>query len=238
MPETVPPHDDDDDDDVMTIDVDFGTWARVSSKMLRRSVADRARLIHDAGFDATWKEIDEHWFFVLSQDIRDGRMARVDLYAALCRDELDAESSGAERLPGPVDKLDPPPQPNRAARTLHSETPPFARDLSPPDIEPVRPGAGQQATGTDVHLGDDIRDGMLAAEEALSWPLEKYAWLCAELKHAPDRAEHVWALHGLAGVPVRRAVEKAWDKRLDRHPDMREKHDELVTRYTNVLRGE
>ncbi len=77
-----------------------------------------------------------------------------------------------------------------------------------------------------------------AAAEAMAWPLEKYAWLCAELEHAPKRAEHVWSLHGLADEEARRLVQKAWDEQLDEDEELREEHGKLVERYKRVLEGD
>jgi hypothetical protein len=234
MPHTVPPPPPT-DDEALTIDADFDTWARVSARMLRRSVAERARAIHDAGLDATWKQIDDHWSALLSRDVGEGRIDRVDRYASICHEELASRDNSVDPTPSPLDRLVPPERRELSSQLL-SETPPFARDLATEDAT-ANPGA-RTKTDTDVQIDDDVRDGMLAAEEAMAWPLEKYAWLCAELAHAPDRVEHVWALHGLMTDAVRRAVETAWRRRLDNDAELEGKHDELVSRYTNVLRGE
>ena len=45
------------------------TWAMVSAQLLRRSVADRAKIIYDSGFDSIWQRIDGHWYAVLATDI-------------------------------------------------------------------------------------------------------------------------------------------------------------------------
>ncbi len=122
MPNTVPPNptmEMGDDEDDATVDVDFDTWAMVSAQLLRRSVAERAKIIYDSGFDASWQRIDGHWYAVLAADIADGKLDRVDRYHAICRQHLEQRAAEFGPVATPLDPLhDPAPL---------SQTPPFAR---------------------------------------------------------------------------------------------------------------
>ena len=62
MPDTIPPVDDAPDDP----DVDFERWAQVSARLLRRTVADRAKVLSEAGIGGSWPEIDSRWFEALA----------------------------------------------------------------------------------------------------------------------------------------------------------------------------
>ena len=224
--------------EAQTVDVDFATWASVSSRLLRRSVADRARIIHESGFDATWRKIDSHWFAVLAGEAEDGNLTRIDRYRELCEDEIDRRRKDGEDVPSPADRVstDSPAgrdsgDPKRARTTTSPFTEAPDSDKTPNEIDPDQ---GE----TQIALHDVVKVTMEAANEAMTWPLEKYAWLCAELAHAPDRADQVWSLHGLSKGPARSAVRKAWKQKLDDDPQLAEQHSQLVQRYSDVLRGE
>lgn len=94
-----------DDDDDATVDVDFDTWAMVSAQLLRRSVADRAKIIYDSGFDSIWQRIDGHWYAVLAADIAEGKLERVDRYHSICREHLEQRAAEFGPVPTPLDLL-------------------------------------------------------------------------------------------------------------------------------------
>jgi len=236
MPPMAPPPSGPKFDDEPDIDVDFDTWALLSAQMLRRSIADRVRFISEAGFDETWKAIDERWSTVLLNDLRAGQLDRIERYRAVCMQQQQLRLKRVGRAPSPLDRIVPPERRGVPLPGTHpNETPPFARELVPESIHPDPPSPSQDETAKEVSLDEA---GLAAAEEALSWPVEKYAWLCAELLHAPGRAKQLWAVHGLVSSSVRRAVTNRWNRRLDDDPELKSEHAELVQRYVDALRGD
>ncbi len=113
MPDTIPPPAGEESGD--DIDVDFEDWAVASSKLLRRSIADRAQALRDAGLASNWAEVDERWYEVLVQDLDTGRLDRLNRYMEICDEELrlraeregDA-SSPLTRIGGPLEPVDEP----------------------------------------------------------------------------------------------------------------------------------
>ena len=188
----------------------FESWARTSARLLRRGLHERARIVREVGGPDRWKQADARWFAELRADVGEGRLDRVERYASICAQELDRRSGGEGYAPSPIHEI-----------------------IGNSERAPKLMGEGN----TELVL-PDLDDELEAAEDALSWPIEKYAWLCAELEHAPNRAEDVWGNHGLGAQGVRRAVRRAWDKRLERDEELRARHDQLVKRYTEVRRGE
>ena len=222
MPDTVPPPPDSkteraDEGDSSEEPVSFKRWAKLSARLYRRSVAMRAALIHEAGLDENWTEVDNYWFRELEADLEKGELDRVQRYIALVDAERNKRVADDEEVPTPIDEIFPPDRyPDAPRPRLGSETP--ARPSSEPPSSEV--------------------DSRKAAADAMSWPIEKYAWLCAELEHAPKRAEHVWSLHGLVDEDSRRLVQKAWDEQLQEDEELRKEHETLVQRYRTVLEGD
>ena len=201
-------------------DLDFETWARASAKLLRRPVLDRARIIHDAELEKVWKDVDARWSAALLEDIEAGHTDRADRYLELCRAELarrETATAGAvsatELLPSP------------------STPPPPASEVTD------AAGLANLRQTIDSMDGKELADAVAATSQALAWPLEKYAWLCAELSHAPAQAEHVWALHGLDNEQAQVAVREGWQQRLQSDAALAAEHQRLVEHFLQVLRG-
>ena len=224
MPDTVPPPPNEkteraEDADGSEEPASFKQWAKLSARLYRRSVAMRAALIHEAGLDENWTEVDNYWFRELESDLEKGELTRVQRYIELVDAERNKRVADDEEVPTPIDEVFPPERyPDAPRPRLGSETPAVARSSSEPPASDV--------------------DSRKAAAEAMSWPIEKYAWLCAELEHAPKRAQHVWSLHGLADDEARRLVQKAWDEQLEGDDEMRKEHETHVQRYRTVLEGD
>jgi hypothetical protein len=225
MPDTVPPPPNDASEPPENEEagdeapVTFKRWAKLSARLFRRSVAMRAALIHEAGLDENWTEVDNYWFRELEGDLERGEIARLEQYVQLIEQERLKRVRDDEEVPSPLDEIFPPEQyPDAPRPKLDSATPASGTSSSQPPQSGVDPRK--------------------AAAEAMSWPLEKYAWLCAELEHAPSRAEHVWSLHGLADEEARRLVQKAWDEQLEDDEEVKQEHSKLVDRYKSVLQGD
>jgi hypothetical protein len=211
MPDTIPPLTDDARHEEDDVDLEFERWAMVSAQLLRRVVTERATVLRDSGVGGEWYELDERCFGVLAGDIERGRLDRVERYARLCAAELARrEAASPPPPPAKVHSSHPPP----------SGTPPLGTVTAEVEPEPVE---------DDVLVVIDD-----AAEEAIEWPVEKYAWLCAELAEDPERAADVWSSHGL-DEEARELVRDAWDKRLERDGRLREQHRTLVERFRKML---
>jgi hypothetical protein len=196
-------------------ELDFEIWAQASAQLLKRSVLERARIIHDAELDKVWKEADQRWSEILLADIEGGRMERPDRYQALCLEELRLRDAAAAPVGAEPGETSPAP---------------------PESVEPTTELASLRQTVDSLDV-TDIAAALEATTAALAWPVEKYAWLCAELSHAPARAEHVWALHGLEEEQAQRAVREGWRDRLEADADLRAEHQRLLEHYLEVLRG-
>ncbi|MEZ4447113.1 MAG: hypothetical protein R3B72_48990 [Polyangiaceae bacterium] len=224
MPDTVPPpppRTDDAGADSRAAAASFEEWAAVSARLFRRPVPVAAALIHDAGFDATWAELDSHWFRVLEADLARGELTRVDMYQKLVDEERVRREEEGDPVPDPTEEAMPPERYPAAPRGRHnSETPTLSSSIPPPS-------EGVDATAASHNAADAVR-----------WPLEKYAWLVAELEHAPDRGTQIWALHGLASEASQRTVREAWEAKLDEDEPLRDELERLVERYKKVLAGD
>jgi hypothetical protein len=250
MPDTIPPTTHADASDDADVDLEFERWAMVSAQLLRRLVTERAQVLRDSGVGGDWFELDQRCFGVLAGDIERGRLDRVERYARLCAAEL-ARRPAHALPPGPA-----------AVAAARAEGPPLDAGSQPPPKSPQAPKGGTgtappspqrepssrpppSSTPPLGHIaaGDDepslVDDDVLvviddAAEEAIEWPVEKYAWLCAELAEDPERAADVWSSHGLE-EEARAVVRDAWDKRLERDGRLREQHRTLVERFRKML---
>lgn len=67
------------------------------------------------------------------------------------------------------------------------------------------------------------------------WTLKRYAWLCAELTHAPDRIDGVWLVYGVREPGVRRTIMGAWNVKLAADPVLRTRHGALIERFRGML---
>lgn len=202
---------------------DFLAWAQLSARMLRRGVAERMRIVTDAGLADDWSEMDARWYAVLAEDIDKGDLSRLDRYAQLCRDALQE----GEPLPGPSHELE------AMVDSPNDEDglPPFARRFTPKRAAPRSPEARQEHTAMDL---EDARDQVFASITD-NWQLNDFAWLCAELAHWPDRADVIWDTRGIRSVAAQQHVMKTWRARIDASPPSRQRFDELVQRFTAEL---
>jgi hypothetical protein len=221
---------------------DFIAWARLSAQMFRRNVAERARIVHDAGVDQEWRDLDARWFDALADDLAQGKLERLERYLSLCKATRREREAAGEQIPSLIDEKlrhvsSRPPPPRRSAladrASGDSVTPPFARPLSPPGTRPAPPRPGQSTTAV---FKQDLRDAIATGEAAAEWPVERYAWLCAELEIAPERRAAIWTAHELGGELAADAVHGIWDIKLAADADLRRKHGELVGRYAAAIR--
>jgi hypothetical protein len=205
---------------------DLEAWALVSARLLRRPPFAAAGVIREAGVEAGWRDADARWHAELLTDLEAGRLDRVLRYRAVCFEVLEARRASGGAVPSPVDALAPPTTP-----ATSTDTPAFARRLAPVGARPEPPRRAQAATSTDLRGADQE----LATERALSWPLERYAWLSAQLEHAPHDAERAWAAEGLHTSAARAAVLTGWARRFERDPELRARHDGLVRTYLGAM---
>ena len=202
---------------------DFLAWARLSARMLRRSVAERMRIVTDAGVSEEWSEMDAHWYAVLAEDIDKGDLTRLERYCELCEEALQE----GEPLPGPSREL----EAMVDAPNDQDGLPPFARRFTPKRAVPKSPEAYQ--AHTDMHL-EEARD-LAFASITDSWQLNDFAWLCAELAHWPDRASAIWDSRGIRSVAAQRHVMETWQARVDASPRTRQRFDELTQSFAAEL---
>ena len=243
MPDTVPPPANEEsttlaadqaDDDALG--VPFARWAKVSSQLFRRSIAMRAALIHEAGLDENWTEVDNHWFRAIERDIEAGRRDRLEAYLELVAQERLRREEDGNPVTCPCEDFFPPDK--HPAKPPQASTKPSVPDPPEADDKEADGEADEEtddSTPPPSSSGDREKD---AAADAVSWPLEKYAWLCAELDHAPARADHVWSLHGLDTDDLRQVVQEAWGAKLAEDEDLAREHAKLVERYRMVLKGD
>jgi len=102
----------------------------------------------------------------------------------------------------------------------------FHERLAPPQHHPTPPIVGQQGT-CDTQL-QGVRHSVMAAQEALAWPVAKYARFCAELRVYGEKADLVCANYGLGPMTTRAFVNERWHKRLSADPQLHAKWNQLV----------
>ena len=100
----------------------------------------------------------------------------------------------------------------------------FVERLAPQGIAVQAPAAGQTSTST---VGGESVDAAKAASDALRWPIEKYADVCARVEREPHRQELIWAEHGVVGKYMVRVV-KRWRKRFAEDPSLEAQWRALV----------
>src|SRR5690606_24477653 len=103
MPDTIPPPPGEDSAD--DIDVAFEQWALASARLLRRTVIERAQVLSECEFTASWQSIDEHWYEALVQDIDSGRLERLDRFMEICADEMVRREEMDEEVKSPLDAI-------------------------------------------------------------------------------------------------------------------------------------
>ncbi len=206
---------------------DFEAWARTSARLLRRPPAVAAGILREQGLEHTWAELDRRWFAALLADLEAGRTERVTRYRAICAEVMEArELSGAE-IPSPLDAL----RPRKRTPSDHN-TPAFAKRLAPVGAKPKRPSRQQASTSLDM---SGAVDQEIATERALSWPQERFAWLCAQLEQQPARSQEIWQGEGIHTREAEMAVLRSWTRRFDNDPSARAKHAELLRTYRLAL---
>jgi hypothetical protein len=201
---------------------DFDAWARLSARLLRRSIVERARIIHDASADGEWAQADAHWYGVLVEDTESGRTDRIDKYRLLCVEAMGARRRSGEGVASPLDHLRPPSE--------GDGTPAFAQPFA--TAKAIKPAPGQVGTGMSMGTGAEGE----AVERARLWPLEQYAWLCAELEQYPQREDHVWGMRGITTTAAQRVVQSMWGARLDADTQLRDRYDDLIRTYREAIR--
>ncbi len=106
---------------------------------------------------------------------------------------------------------------------------PFIERMAPGGATPKAPQPDQQHT-----MPRTLTQGRMAAEavnEALAWPLERYAELSAELARQPEAVMQVAERFGLADRFSLDFVVKKWQQRLADDEQLRQQHAELVAGY-------
>jgi hypothetical protein len=215
---------------------DFEAWARLSASMLRRTIVERARLVHQAGLARSWRDLDARCFDVLAEDVAAGRLERLDRYLALCEAALRERRASGEQVPSPLDEqFAPVPNPSAptARRISESATPPLARDLPPAGLRPPAPKPNQSSTAV---FRQELRGALAVGQEAASWPLEQYARFCAELEVDPGQRDAIWAAHGIGSAVAAEAVHGVWQSQFDDDAELESRHRELVAQFLAALR--
>ncbi|HHH11247.1 MAG TPA: hypothetical protein ENK23_04145 [Sorangium sp.] len=89
-----------------------------------------------------------------------------------------------------------------------------------------QPAVLQPTSDEAEHLDQTVVEG---------WTLKRYAWLSAELAHAPDRVDGVWLVYGVRDAEMRHTVTNAWNERLSAEPEMKARHAVLTERFRGML---
>jgi hypothetical protein len=167
MPDTIPPPAGDDPDD--DVGVEFEKWAQASAKLLRRSVIERAEVLRESGLASTWKEVDEHWYEALIQDLDSGKLERLDRYMAICREEMDRRAREEEEVKSPLDAIggslepdDEPSHPGAPTSSTPAATPQALASVTPPL------GSANESIEvdlTDIDIPDEDEDDEPSADD-------------------------------------------------------------------------
>lgn len=205
----------------MALRDDFERWARLSARMLRRGPAACARLVQEEGVGDQWQEADAHWYGVMTAEVSAGRLDRVQRYRTICDEVLGDRINAGEVLPNLIERFLP-------AVIANEDSTVTVDDGNGPSS---RRDAPRGPTGASRPVPEVV-------ESALTWSLEQYAWLCAELSVHEDRAPELWSARGVTDTAAQRAVQRAWERRLAGDAGLEERHHQLLAGYRQRLRSE
>ncbi len=233
---------------------DFEVWASVSAKLLKRSASEQQRILDDLALGDIWTRANDRWSAALAEDFIAERDTRPKHYSAVCAEEMKRRRAGADELEAQQPSFiqveprvgevaihtelvggedDEPPTMARPPQMIGPLGPDgpridFIDRLAPPDIQPEAPKPGQKST--EAQDMRSVSAALRAANKALSWPVEKFAELCAEIDHDPERTTLIAANYGLRGEAID-FVREGWQERLAADPRLHQQWSELVARY-------
>ncbi len=251
VPQTGPPD----------VENDFEAWATVAAKLLKRSPVEQRRILTELELVYLWPQANDQWSAVLAQDFVDERDTRSRRYCVICAEEMKRRRVGPDKADGddrPRRFIQPNPKADKArtrskpTRAECEDGPPtekkppkmigpvasqeptigFIDRLAPKDIQPQTPRPGQESTAAQDMR--NVASAVQAANEALCWPLEKFAKFCAEIDHEPERIQLIAAHYGIRGEAIE-FVREGWQERLDSEPDLREQWSRLVARHRQQI---
>ncbi len=164
MPDTIPPPP---GEDTSEIDVSFEKWALTAAKLLRRTIIERAEVLRESGFSGSWKDVDEHWYEALIQDLDSGKLERLDRYMRICGDEMQERLDNDEEPKSPLDAIGGPSSHVPGSATLESteDDEPTSEALDLRGVLPsVTPPLGTESSAsievdlTEIDDGDEDGD--------------------------------------------------------------------------------
>ncbi len=150
---------------------------------------------------------------------------------------------GPTTMPAPARSETTSPLPGGSAPLPGFVAAPQGSGRRPHANEPVGDFMGQMEQKADVQAPkpdqvateaapcNELKDMMRKAEEAIHWPVETYAYLCARLAIYPDQSDALWAEQGLGDPTARGIVERKWKSRLGSDPKLHQRYKELLKQY-------
>jgi len=244
---------------------DFAAWANVSARLRGQNAAARIAVLDSLGIAETWERAQARWCATLLDEMAVGDFERVFQYHQACAEhaaKVAAEAAAAKAARAshhdtvPLAAISA--EEVRAARVdfrqqlmkrvakaerATGSRPPSAPDddggrfvdkLAPNVIRPSPPQPGQDSTVANVkHVGTVVG----AAKELVGWPVGRYAELCAELEHQPQKQKLIWAQHGIVGTHSIRFVVSRWTRRFEQDPTLESEWRNLVDQHLKELRG-
>lgn len=86
----------------------FGAWATVAARLLKRSRADKQRILDELDVWHVWQDANERWSAVLARDVTAERQNHIEHYRRVCAEEM--KRRGAPRqvsaMPATTQPLD------------------------------------------------------------------------------------------------------------------------------------
>jgi hypothetical protein len=104
----------------------------------------------------------------------------------------------------------------RAPTALQEASPPSSQESSfvarLSSVRPLPATPLQQHTEPASH---EMRQRAVTVDRILSWSVDDYARVCAELERAPHAADEIWAGRGIhGGPPVHEAIRVSWQSKM------------------------
>jgi len=238
----------------------FEDWAALSARLLRRTEAERSRILEEERMTPEeWAKLDVRFGRELVADLAEGDLVRAHRYGAICAEELAGRGVAAHETEPPPPM---PPHGEPIARAHDTGPPPppmvYAQPIArahdtgpPPPMVYAQPIAGTHDTDRppptprfqeylasaphpSPHDGGTSmipRYGPPPVDRTPELTVEQYAALCVASAMFPDRALAVLHQFGVIDVAAHRELNEEWRAKMGHDGGLQDQWIRLCEHY-------